>query len=129
MTRLVFENCAKAFHQSITLIKISTIPSYKKQHVHQRHICGEYQHQAPSYPYQIQQTFCHCEEYPNPHPKHPVNHYNYSICPLIEQKSQQIALHMIDYLKSTKNTVSCCSLNKTNIKESTEWPPGISRFN
>ncbi|KAF7825920.1 60S ribosomal protein L5 [Senna tora] len=77
------------------------MPSYRQQHGHQRYICGEHQHQGPSSPYQNQQTFYHCEEYQDLHPM----------------------------LPGTENTIASCSPDKTDIEESTEWPPGISRFN
>lgn len=32
------------------------------------------------------------------------------------------------YLKSTKDTIACRCPNKTNIKQSAEWPPGVSWF-
>jgi len=56
-------------------IKSFLVPSYRQQHVHQKHISDEPLHQAPSSPYQTQQTSCHCEEYPTPHPELPVNNH------------------------------------------------------
>lgn len=65
------------------------LPSYRQQYGHQRCIYGEHQHQAPSCPCWNQQTFYHCEEYPDPHQvlpetQHHINqlHNNYRKSPL-----------------------------------------------
>ena len=68
------------------------MPSYRQQHVHQKHICDAPQHQAPSSPYQTQQTSCHYEEYPNPHPELPVNNKKLFNLITIKTKSHQLAL-------------------------------------